>query len=230
MAISAIGSQSVNDIQTYLVRQIQAVRPTAYNAQDDATEIDSAPQKAEDPQSLQFLESDVRQSINAQIAADVEKGVITQDQADTVLQAFNDFERTLNAAPVPTNNERAQTPSTKTPSPSQAQNAPTAAQNGNAPAGGGNNGAESTGSSTEIVNVETTIKDTGWVTKTTTYADNSEVSTTVYDASKDTTKTQQPDDSTLAVLQSLVGQNNAAYQTTNYVNDLLSQRRLNIIA
>ncbi len=223
MAISAIGSQSVNDIQTYLVRQIQAVRPTAYNGEDVAAEVNSTNQESQAPQSLQLLEGDVRQSINAQIAADVEKGTITQDQADTVLQALNDFERTLDTTPLPTSNERAQTPAKDTP--------PLAtAQNGNPPAGGGNSGAESTGSSTEVVNVETTITDTGWVTKTTTYADNSEVSTTVYDASKDTTKTQQPDDSTLVVLQSLVGQNNAAYQTTNYVNDLLSQRRLNIIA
>lgn len=227
MAISAIGSQSVNDIQTYLVTQIQAVRRAEYNAQDVAAEIDSTSQKAQDTQSAQLQADYVRQSIDAQIAADVEKGAITQDQADAVLQALNDYERTLNATPVPTNNDRAQA---STPPPPPAQNAPAAAQSGNTSAGGGSSDAESTSSSTEVVNVETTITDTGWVTKTTTYADNSEVSTTVYDASKDTTKTQQPDDSTVAVLQSLVGQNNAAYQTTNYVNDLLSQRRLNIFA
>ncbi|SCA55268.1 hypothetical protein MTBPR1_10515 [Candidatus Terasakiella magnetica] len=201
MSISSIAPPSP---QSYLISELQDNGLSSEQAKNTASEIGSIVESSQGQSPIA-----VRESINAEIASDVASGELTQEEADIITASLDELEEQAQSAPPP-------------PPPSGG------ASKGSS--GGGAGGGESSSSSTEVVDVETSTTESGWTTKTTTYSDDTETTTVTYDASKDKTKTEPSETSSLGAIQSLLKENDATDATLNYVTDLMSKGRLNVFA
>lgn len=206
MSISSLNStQSIYPVQNPLLEQLKE----SGVSKEAANEVLSDIQEIKETTRLQDPAA-VRAALDDEIAEDVANGTLTQEEADQITAALDEFEATLAANP-----------------PAQ----------GGAPAGGGGGGGgapaggstESEGSSTEVVNVETSVSDDGMVTKTTTYADDSQKTTTTYDPTQDKSLEEQGQNGVASALQSLLQANGGSGNSRKYLNNLLSSGRVNIV-
>lgn len=204
MALDAIGTSLFSTLQSPLLSRVDRVALSPNQARSlDRT---SAPVRAGDPALAD--PSRIRQAIDDQIATDVQRGLLTEQEASSLRTALDEVEQEINT--------------------------PGAAAFGTAPARGSATDEDSTATQTisaEVVEVTTSVSQRGWVTTTTSYADGGEISVQTYDASQDKTRTDTSDpNSVSALLEEKLRTNYTAPGAIPYADTLLSQNRLDIYA
>jgi|GEM_PF-4129853 len=207
MSISALNSQTTQPLLNSLSAGLETNGLSQTKAKSVIGEIKAVITTADKSKTDIAGSDSIKESIKAQITSDVEKGLITQEEANIITASLDEF--------------------TATP----AQNQTPAGSDGDgdrdgSPAGGDGGGGTET-SSTEVSAVETSTSNSGWTTKTTTYTDDTEKTEHTYNATDDKTIAQSGQDNTLNnVLEKNGGNTNAMA----YLASILTTPRLNIIA
>ncbi|WP_417789935.1 hypothetical protein [Terasakiella pusilla] len=199
MALDAIGTTLFSTPQSPLLSR--ADRLSLSPNQTRSLERTAAPVRAGDPALADPVR--IRQAIDNQIATDVQRGLLTEREANSLRTALDEVEQEINA--------------------------PRAAPQG----GNGTIEDSTTAQvSSEVVEVTTSVSQRGWVTTTTSYADGGERSVQTYDASQDKTRTTDNSDpnSVSALLEEKLRANYTAPGAIPYADTLLSQNRLDIYA
>ncbi|MDV7338505.1 hypothetical protein RYZ26_02780 [Terasakiella sp. A23] len=212
MAIPSLGTtvpfQTLENISPAEARETREARAAATaerrnTNQRVAINVDNNPQ----PQRTVSDPTQIRSRLSADIAEDIQRGIIDRADARAVQDALDNLDQIIqdnvNATDIQITQER------------RNRNADTSAQDA--------------ADSTRVAGTETSTSSSGIVTETTLYANGAQDTSQYYLAAQDLTRPRAQDQSALSTIQESLQQSGQDQATVDYANRLLSQNRLDIV-